>query len=151
MTEQDKEIMKRLKAERELPDVTPILNQETELTDKVNEENCIEVNGKHIEIKPTLLKYFANNSVSFYQILDTVPLPQIYAMTEEQNNLDGETAILTFVSAVLDDPKLAKRIYREMDAGQLLRLVSIFKRLNGIESREEAAKKAAAARAKVLA
>lgn len=148
MTEQDKEIMARLKAQKELPDVEPIVNAETELKEPTNDENCIMVNGKPIEIKPTKLRYFANNSVSFYRILDTVPLPQIYMMTDEENGLDGETAILTFVAAVLDDLKLAKRIYREMDASQLLRLVEIFKRLNGIESREEAAKKATAAKAK---
>lgn len=148
MTEQDKEIMKRLKAEKELPDVEPIVNRETDPQEYTDTSNCIVVNGKSIEIKPTRLKYFANNSVSFYRILDTVPLPQIYMMSDDENGLDGETAILTFIAAVLDDLKLAKQIYKQMDAAQLLQLVEIFKRLNGIESREEAAKKAAAAKAK---
>lgn len=147
MKEQDKEILAKLNANRALPDVTEALADAPEPKEKINTENCIEIEGKYVEIKPTLLKYFANNAVSFYHILDTVPLPQIYMMSEEKNQIDGEVAILTFVSAVLDDPVLAKRIYRKMDAGQLLQMLKIFKRLNGIEEREEATKKAAAVKA----
>lgn len=147
--ETDKEIFERLKKNRPLPKVDEAVTAEVDVPDPiVDENNCITVEGKLIEIKPTLLKYFRNNSVSFYRVLDTIPLPEIYRMTEEKSGIDGDAAVLTFVSAVLDDPKLAKRIYPLMDAGQLMRLVEIFKRLNGISDKEEKQKNALAAKAK---
>lgn len=110
--------------------------------------NCIEVEGKLIEIEPTMLKYFRNNSVSFYHIIDTVPLPTIFQMTEENSGIDGDAMVLTFIAAVLDDKRLAKAIYEKLDAGQLLKLVEIFKRVNGIDTRENNSKNGSATRGK---
>jgi len=146
--EKDKEILERLKKKATMPNVESALEKEVELPDLTDETNCIRVGDKLIEIKPTLLKYFRNNSVSFYKIIDTVPLADIYMMTEEKDGIDGDAAILTFISAVLDDAALAKRIYNNMDAGELMRLVEIFKRLNGISDKEEKRKNALATKAK---
>jgi len=116
--------------------------------DGPDKTNCIEVEGKFIEIEPTMLKYFRNNSVSFYHIIDTVPLTTIYQMTEENSGIDGDAMVLTFVAAVLNDKRLAKAIYEKLDAGQLLKMVEIFKRVNGIDTREANSKNASATRGK---
>lgn len=147
----DNDIIAFLNQQRKpVPEPDPKLNEEKPVPDveAPDKKHSIEIDGKVIEIKPTLLKYFRNNMVSFYNIIDTVPLPTIYQMTEENSGIDGDKSILTFISAVLDDPKLAKKIYEKMDAGQLFEIVSKFKEINGIQSREEARKNALATRGK---
>lgn len=146
--EKDKEILARLKQSAPLPNVEPVVNKELDIPDIVDDSNCINVKGKLVAIKPTLLKYFRNNSVSFYRILDNVPLPEIYMMTEERNGIDGDAAVLTFLSAVLDDPKLAKQIYPLLDASHIMKILEIFKRLNGIADKEEKSKNVGATKAK---
>ena len=146
----DKEIMDIIKQQKKpLPDTSEVneekLMPEVDGTDKTN---CIEINGKLVEIHPTKLKYFRNNTVSFYHVIDTVPLPTIYQMTEENAGIDGDKAVLTFLTAVLDDEKFAKKIYLKLDAGHLLKIVEIFKRVNGIDTREEHQKNARATRGK---
>lgn len=147
----DNDVIAFLNQQRKpVPEPDPKLNEEKPVPDveAPDKKHSIEIDGKVIEIKPTLLKYFRNNMVSFYNIIDTVPLPTIYQMTEENSGIDGDKSILTFISAVLDDPKLAKKIYEKMDAGQLFEIVSKFKEINGIQSREEARKNALATRGK---
>lgn len=143
-----KELSDKVNKKVDVPDVGEILDYVPPVKDNVDVNNCIEVEGKLIEIKPTQLKYFANNSVGFYRILEVTPLPQIYMLTEKENNLDGNSAVLVFLSAVLDDAKLAKRIYMKLDSAQLYKALEIFKRLNRITEMEESAKKLEATRAK---
>lgn len=146
--ETDQAILERLKKNPPTPNVEKAVAVEKPLPDLIDENNCITIDGKLIEIKPTLLKYFRNNSVSFYRVLDNIPLPEIFMMTEERNGVNGDEAVLTFVSAVLDDAKLAKRIYNNLDGEQLMRMVEIFKRLNGISDKEEKQKNALATKVK---
>jgi hypothetical protein len=148
--EKDKEIFDRLKKSIPVPDIEEQVSKEAELPKDIDviRENCITVEGKLIEIKPTLLKYFRNNSVGMFRLLETIPLSEIFRMTEEKSGIDGDAGVLTFISAVLDDAKLAKRIYDKMDAGELMKLIKIFKRLNGIEEREEKQKNVLATKPK---
>ena len=146
----DKDIAAILKQAKKVPEVKEEVEKEKPVPEieGPKDDNCVSVDGKLIEIKPTLLKYFRNNAVSFYRVIDSAPLPMIYQMTEETNGIDGDTAVLTFISAVLDDAKLAKKIYTQIDSEQLYRIVSIFKKLNGISDREEKSKNVQAAKGK---
>lgn len=144
----DKEILDNLKKKIPAPNVEGALAETKELPDIDMPEYYIEVDGKIIEIKPTKLHYFRNNSVALYKLLDTIPLPDLFRFTEERNGLDGDAAVLTFISAVLDDARLAKRIYDKMDAATLMDLVEIFKKVNKIDVREEKSKNVVAAKAK---
>ena len=57
--------------------------------------------------------------------------------------------MFTFVARLLNDEALAREIYDELSADQLLKMVQIFKRLSGIsEIEEKNAKNAGAASAK---
>ena len=145
----DKEIVGLIKQTKTLPDVSEV-KEEKELPEANNTDknNCFEVDGKLVEVHPTKLKYFRNNTVSFYHVIDTVPLPTIYQMNEQNAGIDGDKAILTFLCAVFDDVKFAERLYKKLDAGQLLEIVKLFKKVNGIDTREENQKNALATREK---
>lgn len=147
----DNDIIAFLNQQRKpVPEPDPKLNEEKPVPDveAPDKKHSIEIDGKVIEIKPTLLKYFRNEMVKSYRLLDRYPLDMIMEMTEENNNLDGDKSIITFLSAVLDDPKLAKKIYDKMDTEQLYEVVRIFKDVNGISTREDSLKNALATRGK---
>ena len=81
--------------------------------------------------------------------METIPLTEVFALTEAENGLDGDKAVFTFVARLLNDEALAREIYDELSADQLLKMVQIFKRLSGIsEIEEKNAKNAGAASAK---
>lgn len=145
----DKEMIGLIKQSKALPDTSEV-NEEKPVpeADGIDKTNCFELDGKLVEVHPTKLKYFRNNTVSFYHVIDTVPLPTIYQMNESNAGIDGDKAILTFLCAVFDDVKFAERIYRKLDAGQLLEIVRLFKKVNGIDVREENQKNARATRGK---
>ncbi len=114
-----------------------------------NQENCITVGGRTIEIRPPLVRYFRSREFRVYNILETIPLTEVFALTEAENGLDGDKAVFTFVARLLNDEALAREIYDELSADQLLKMVQIFKRLSGIsEIEEKNAKNAGAASAK---
>lgn len=143
-----KELSDKVNKKVDLPDVGEIVDYVPPIKDNVDVNNCIEYEGKLIEIKPTEIKYFANNSVAFYRILESTPLPQIFNLTEEKNGIDGCSALLVFLSAVLNDAKLAKRIYMSLDSAQIYKALEIFKRINRITELEDNIKKLEATKAK---
>lgn len=124
--------------------------QETELNrampPEVNPENCVTINGETIEIKPTKIKYQRNRTAASYRILEIYPLADILAWDKGvvDPERDGDQVVFDFLVAVFDNAKLVTRLYDSMDTGDIERILSIFKRLNKIEEKEEAAKNRAA-------
>ena len=114
-------------------------------------ENCIIVDGKAIEIKPTKLKYFRNTQTSGSSWLKLVPLPEFltYQPGSIPNDSRGADQILyDFLIAVFDDSEFVRDHYDEFDADQVDKAVQIFGRINHVEEKEEAARKNREAQAK---
>lgn len=109
----------------------------------INEENCVVIAGKKIEIKPTKLVYFRNKAASFYGLLKNYPLTQLLS-TEAgvvDEIMDGDQIVFNFLVASLDDSDFVRDHYNEMDADQVEKIVSIVGRLNHIDEKEEALRK----------
>lgn len=106
----------------------------------------INIGGKDIEIKPTKLIYQRNRTAAAYRILDLYPLPDVLAMDKGilDPERDGDAIVFDFLTAVFDDGKLVSKYYNTMTTEDVDRAVKIFKRLNHIEDKEEAAKNRAA-------
>lgn len=138
-TKADQELPEEKPLDKELPDPSE-LNKEMPKT--VNPENVIVVGGKEIEIKPTKIKYQRNRTAAAYRILDMYPLPDVLAMDKGviDPERDGDQIVFDFLCAVFDDSKLVARYYDSLSADDVDRLVKIFKRLNHIDEKEEAAK-----------
>ena len=81
-----------------------------------------------------------------YRILDLYPLPDILSMEKGvlDPDRDGDQIVFDFLTAVFDDGKFVAQHYDHMDSETVDRAVKIFKRLNHIEDKEEAAKNRAA-------
>lgn len=115
---------------------------EKELPMKGNPENCVTIAGEVIEIKPTKLKYQRNKSAAFYRALAIYPLPDIFAMDKGvlDENKDGDKLVYDWCVAVLDDYQFVHDHFDDMDYEVINRMLEIFKRLNGIDEKEEQAK-----------
>ena len=124
----------------ELPEETE-LNKAQPSADK--EENCITIGEKKIEIKPTKLKYFRNKTASVYNILKVVPINEFlnYDKGVFDPDRDADEILFNFLIAVFDDSDFVKDNYDNMTAGDIERILKIFGRLNGIDEKEEAARK----------
>lgn len=129
----DKDIPKEKSLKAELPPV-------------VNPENVITIGGEQREIKPTKLKYQRNRTAAAYRILDEYPLTDILAVSEGvlDPERDGDAIVFDFLIAVFDDAAFVTNHYDEMTSEDVDRAVKIFKRLNRIDEKEEAAKNRAA-------
>ena len=70
------------------------------------------------------------------------PLPDVLAMDAGviDTERDGDQIVFDFLVAVFNDSKLVSRYYDDMTADDVDRCVKIFKRLNHIDEKEEAAK-----------
>lgn len=136
-TEATKKIPKSTKPSKEIPSV-------------VNQENCIMLNGKQIEIKPTKLKYFRNRMASIYTILRLVPLTEFLAYEkgtfDEERNSDQ--MLLDFLVSVFDDEELVTENYNDMTSEDIEQILKIFGRINHIDEKEEASRKNREAQAK---
>ena len=112
----------------------------------VHPENVITIGGQAVEIKPTKLIYQRNRTAAAYHILETYPLPDILAMDKGilDPERDGDAILFDFLTAVFDDGKLVAKYYDSLTTEEVERAVKIFKRLNHIEDKEEAAKNRAA-------
>lgn len=136
-TEATKKIPKSTKPSKEIPSV-------------VNQENCIMLNGKQIEIKPTKLKYFRNRMASIYTILRLVPLTEFLAYEkgtfDEERNSDQ--MLLDFLVAVFDNEELVTENYNDMTSEDIEQILKIFGRINHIDEKEEASRKNREAQAK---
>lgn len=102
-------------------------------------ENTVLIGDKLIEIKPTLLKYQRNRTAAFYRMLDMYPLMDIQAMDAGSfgDDRDGDKAIMDWLIAATNDEQLIIDNYDTMDTGIIEKILSIFKRVNRIDEKEE--------------
>ena len=121
---------------KELP---PVTTETKELPKVGNPENTVMIGGKPIEIKPTKVKYQRNRTATFYRALDMYPLVDILAMEEGAfgDDRDGDKAVMDWLIAVTDDEELVLNNYDDMDTATIEKILSIFKRVNKIDEKEE--------------
>ena len=138
-----KTIPKENLKEKEVPEESKL---DKAMPAEVDPENCVTINGETIEIKPTKIKYQRNRTAAAYHILEIYPLADILAWDKGvvDPERDGDQVLFDFLTAVFDNSKLVTRLYDHMTTGDIERILKIFKRLNKIDEKEEAAKNRAA-------
>ena len=122
----DKEMPKTKQPEKKLPQVG-------------SPENTVVIGDKQIEIKPTKLKYQRNRTAAFYRVLEMYPLTDIQAMEAGSfgDERDGDKATMDWLIAATNDEQLILDNYDSMDTGTIEKILSIFKRVNKIDEKEE--------------
>ena len=132
--------------DKKLPDAGMRSKKVPEATEKPktlpktgNPENTVIIGGQLIEIKPTKLKYQRNRTAAFYRVLETYPLVDILAMEAGSfgDERDGDKATMDWLIAATDDEQLVLDNYDSMDTGVIEKILSIFKRVNKIDEKEE--------------
>lgn len=110
--------------------------------------NSIKVGDQIIEIKPTKVKYQRNKTAQFYKVLEIYPLQDILQMEAGTfgDERDGDKAVMDWLIAVFDDEQLVLEKYDEFDTGMIEKLITIYKRVNEIDDKEEKLKNLARAR-----
>lgn len=111
-------------------------------------ENSVVIGDQLIEIQPTKLKYQRNRTAAFYKILELYPLTDILAMESGSfgDDRDGDKAVMDWLIAVTDNEQLITEHYDSMDTGVIEQLLSIFRRVNKIDEKEQKQKNLAAVR-----
>lgn len=131
---------------KELPDASqPAKKLDTtpakakELPKVGNPENTVMIGGEPIEIKATKLKYQRNRTATFYKLLDIYPVTDILAMEAGAfgDERDGDKALMDWLIAATDNEELVLAHYDEMDTGTIEKILSIFRRVNKIDEKEE--------------
>lgn len=107
-------------------------------------ENTVLIGGKFVEIKPTKLKYQRNRTALFYKFMELYPLAEIVSLPEGSfgDTRDGDKCVMDFLIAAVDDEKLIQENYDEMDTEVVEKILSIFRKVNHIDEKEEKQKKA---------
>lgn len=133
-------IPEEMKEKEDLPEGSP---EKKEMPSNLKEENCVEVDGQKIEIKPTKLKYFRNKAASGYGIIKTVPLHDLFRYEKGvlDPERDADQLVYDFLVSAFNDSSFVASNYNEMDAEILDRVCKIFGRINHIDEKEEAARK----------
>lgn len=128
---------------KEVPETPEATDPNTELPLPYDPENTVFVNNKPVEIKPTKLKYFRNKTASAYGILKVVPLTEFltYGKGVLDPKRDADQMLYDFLIAVFDDPEFVRDNYDDMTAETVERAIKIFGRINGVDEKEEAARK----------
>lgn len=92
-----------------------------------------------MEIKPTKLRYQRNRTAAFYKILEIYPIADILAMEAGAfgDDRDGDKALMDWLIAATGDEKLVTEHYDEMDTDTIEQLLSIFRRVNRIDEKEQ--------------
>ena len=134
--QKDKEIPDAKMEEKKIPDVEMKMK---EVPAVGNSENTVTICGQVIEIKPTKLKYQRNRTAAFYKLLDLYPLIDILAMEAGSfgDDRDGDKAVMDWLIAATDNEQLIVEHYDEIDTGVIETILSIFKRVNRINEKEE--------------
>lgn len=124
----------------EIPEESP---EKTDMPSDLNLENCVEIDGQQIEIKPTKLKYFRNKAASAYGIIKAVPIHKLltYGKGDIDEQRDADQLLYDFLVSAFDDKEFVRSHYDEMNADQVEKILKIFGRLNHIDEKEEAARK----------
>lgn len=154
---EEKDLNKDLPQESELnKDLPEAKEPNKDLPQIVNPENVIRLGDVDIEIKPTKLLYQRNRTAAAYRILELYPLPDVLAMEKGilDPERDGDAIVFDFLTAIFDnkpgkpDPtgtaEMLRENYDSLTSEDIDKAVKIFKRLNHIEDKEEAAKNRAA-------
>lgn len=128
------------KLERDIPVESPMTKEDPQTVPK---ENCVIIDGKEIEIKPTKLKYFRNKMASAYMFLKTIPLNEVLAYGKNviDETRDADQVLFDFLVAVFDDAKFVKSHYDNMTADEVEQIFKIFGRINHIDEKEELKRK----------
>ena len=123
-----------------IPEASP--EKEEKPSDFVD-ENCVIVNGKKIEIKPTKLKYFRNKAASAYGVIKAIPLHELLTYDKGilDQNRNADQLLYDFLVAAFDDSSFVRDNYDNLDAEIIDQIVKIFGRVNHIDEKEEAARK----------
>lgn len=127
--------------------VVELVPEETQLKVEMpsehKKENCIMFNDTEIEIKPTKLKYFRNKAASGYGIIKAVPIHELFTYEKGvlDKDRDADQLVYDFLVAAFNDSTFIRDNYNELDAEILNNVVKIFGRINGIDEKEEAARK----------
>ena len=92
-----------------------------------------------IEIKPTAVRYQRDRTAAFYRILEMYPLVDVLGMDAGSfgDERDGDKAVFDWLIAVTNDAKLVEENYDKLDTGTIERILSIFRRVNKIDEKEE--------------
>lgn len=111
-------------------------------------ENSIIIGKTLVEIKPTKLRYQRNRTAAFYKILELYPLVDVLAMEAGAfgDNRDGDKALMDWLIAVTDNAELIQKYYDIMDTGVIEQMLSIFRRVNRIDEKEQKQKNLQTAR-----
>lgn len=141
------EVPKETSKKEEIPQESP---EKEEMPSDKPEDNCVEINGKKIEIKPTKLKYFRNKTASAYNLLKTYPLSDVIIMGKGivDEYRDGDQVVYDFLVAAFDNAEFVREVYNDIDADQVEKIVTIMGRLNHIDEKIEAQRKNREAQAK---
>lgn len=117
--------------------------KEKELPPDYNPLNTVFIGNTPVEIKSTLLGYFRNGATAGYSYLKNIPLNTLAVL--QKGVLDpersGDQLIFDFLVAVFDSLTFVKRNYNNITAENIDKILEIFGRINGIEKREEEARK----------
>ena len=134
-----KAVPKENDTQKEIPEETKL---DKAMPAEVDPKNCVTINGETIEIKPTKIKYQRNRTAAAYHILEVYPLADVLAWDKGvvDPDRDGDQVVFDFLTAVFDNSKLVSRLYDSMTTGDIERIMEIFKRLNKITEKEDAAK-----------
>lgn len=140
ISSETKELPRESNIKKTLPEPKAL---DKEIPTVERDENCITLNGRKIEIKPTKLKYFRNRTASVYSILKIVPLNEFLAYDQGvlDTERDSDQILFDFLVAVFDDGALVTSSYDDMSAEDIERILDIFGRVNHITEKEEAARK----------
>lgn len=131
-------------AEQTAKPVPAPTKKEKELPQVGSPENTVMIGDTLIEIKPTKLKYQRNRTATFYRLLEVYPLTDIMAMEAGSfgDERDGDKATMDWLIAATDNEELILANYDEMDTGTIEKILSIFRRVNKIDEKEEKLKNA---------
>lgn len=123
----------------EVKEIPSFEMKEKELPSVGNPENTVIIGERLIEIKPTKLKYQRNRTAAFYRVLDMYPLTDILAMEAGSfgDERDGDKATMDWLIAATDDEQLILDNYDSMDTSVIEKILSIFKRVNKIDEKEQ--------------
>lgn len=130
----------------EIPKESPPNTQEIDATPEKEEmpsdyieENCVVIDGKKIEIKPTKVAYFRNKTASTYNIMKNIPLTELFGIKKGvlDETRDGDQIVYDFLVAALDDKEFVRDKYNDLNAEQIERIVQIFGRINHIDDKYE--------------
>lgn len=116
-----------------------------DLPSTVDEKNCVIVDGIKVEIKPTAFKYFRNKRTNIYSLLKVIPINEFLQIPAGPQGLDpekdGDQLMFDFLIAVFDDADFVSKHYNSMNAEIIDKIIEIFGRINGIDKRQEEARK----------